>query len=35
MNFCHAADQKLRLSMTLFSAAAPENPVFQKVFDKF
>lgn len=28
-------DMKLRSSMTLFSVAAPEEPVFQKVLDKF
>lgn len=28
-------DMKLRSSMTLFMAAAPEQPVFQKVLDKF
>lgn len=28
-------DMKLRSSMTLFSLAAPEEPVFQKVLDKF
>lgn len=28
-------DMKLRSSMTLFMAAAPDQPVFQKVLDKF
>lgn len=28
-------DLKLRSSMTLFSVAAPEEPVFKKVLDKF
>lgn len=28
-------DMKLKSSMTLFGAAAPEEPVFQKVLDKF
>lgn len=28
-------DMKLRSSMTLFMAAAPEQPVFEKVLDKF
>ena len=28
-------DMKLRSSMTLFMAAAPEQPVFKKVLDKF
>ena len=28
-------DLKLRSSMTLFAEAAPDNPIFQKVLDKF
>lgn len=28
-------DLKLRSSMTLFSLAAPEEPVFKKVLEKF
>ena len=33
--FGYPDDMKLRSSMTLFSAAAPEQEVFQKVLDKY